>query len=311
MARVSGASTLAWLRQLFSDAHCAPTRSSVSKMFLRNQVAMGRGRPCLAAARDAPPWTVLLSVFQVSSPPPLSALVAVASLYLAGPAAATGKTGQLTVFWGRNKDEGSLREACDAGLFTAVIMSFLNVYSHGKYRLDLSDHPLASIGGDIRHCQSVGVTVSLSIGGFGGDYTLPTNRSELDLADHLWFSYLGGRRRGVRRPFGRARLNGVDLFLERGGPAEHYDALARELARRKARGGKAPRLTATPRNAFPDRLAAQALPTGVFERIHVRFYDSCRAVEPACAGCRRKVGAEQGRWRARGEAEPARRSPGS
>ncbi|XP_037474350.1 xylanase inhibitor protein 1-like [Triticum dicoccoides] len=125
-----------------------------------------------------------------------------------------GKTGQLTIFWGRNKDEGSLREACDTGLYTAVIMSFLNVYGHGKYRLDLSGHPLAGIGGDIRHCQSVGVTVSLSIGGFGGDYALPTNRSALDLADHLWLSYLGSRRRGVRRPFGRARFDGVDLFLE-------------------------------------------------------------------------------------------------
>ncbi|VAI20226.1 xylanase inhibitor protein 1-like [Triticum dicoccoides] len=209
---------------------------------------------------------------------PASSLLVIAAVLsvhglLPAPAAATGKTGQLTVFWGRNKDEGSLREACDAGLYTAVIMSFLNVYGHGKYRLDLSGHPLAGIGGDIRHCQSMGITVSLSIGGYGGDYALPTNRSALDLADHLWFSYLGGRRRGVRRPFGRASLDGVDLFLERGGPAEHYDALARELARRKARGGKAPRLTATPRYAFPDRLAAPALSTGVFERIHVRFYD--------------------------------------
>ncbi|XP_044366312.1 uncharacterized protein [Triticum aestivum] len=37
MARVLGASALAWLRHLFSDAHRAPTRSSVSKMLLLNQ----------------------------------------------------------------------------------------------------------------------------------------------------------------------------------------------------------------------------------------------------------------------------------
>ncbi|EAZ04803.1 hypothetical protein OsI_26977 [Oryza sativa Indica Group] len=62
---------------------------------------------------------------------------------LAPAAAAAGPTGQVTVFWGRNKDEGSLREACDTGLYTMVVMSFLNVYGArgGEYRLDLAGHP--------------------------------------------------------------------------------------------------------------------------------------------------------------------------
>ncbi|TVU41908.1 hypothetical protein EJB05_15467, partial [Eragrostis curvula] len=85
----------------------------------------------------------------------LLALVAIVAV-LAAPAMAT-KTGQVTVFWGRNKDEGTLREACDSGLYTMVIMSFLNVYGHGKYNLDLSGHPLAGIGDDIKHCQFIGV----------------------------------------------------------------------------------------------------------------------------------------------------------
>ncbi|KAK1611976.1 hypothetical protein QYE76_035649 [Lolium multiflorum] len=195
-------------------------------------------------------------------------------------AAAAEKTGQITVFWGRHADEGTLGDACNFdGIYTTVIMAFLNVYGHGKYQLDLSGHPVAGVGDDIKHCQSLGIPVFLSVGGFGGDYGLPTNQSAVDLADHLWYSYLGGTRAGVPRPFGDARLDGIDFFLERGGAGEHYDALARELAKRKSTrggdGGPPLRLTATPRCAFPDgrALVGRALATGVFERIHVRFYD--------------------------------------
>ncbi|TVU41907.1 hypothetical protein EJB05_15466, partial [Eragrostis curvula] len=87
------------------------------------------------------------------------ALVAIAAVVLAGPAAATGKTGQVTVFWGRNKDEGSLREACDMGTYTIVVISFLNVFGHGKYNLDISGHPIAGLGDDIKHCQSKNILV--------------------------------------------------------------------------------------------------------------------------------------------------------
>ncbi|TVU23320.1 hypothetical protein EJB05_25677, partial [Eragrostis curvula] len=86
-------------------------------------------------------------------------LVFVTTFVLAVPASAelVNKTGQLTVFWGRHREEGSLREACDSGMYTMVIMSFLNVYGHGKYNLDISGHPVAGMGADIKHCQSKGV----------------------------------------------------------------------------------------------------------------------------------------------------------
>ncbi|KAF0906887.1 hypothetical protein E2562_013278 [Oryza meyeriana var. granulata] len=212
-------------------------------------------------------------------------LVTVAALllqlfFLAVPAAAAGQTGQVTVFWGRNKDEGSLREACDTGMYTMVVMSFLNVYGHGEHRLDLSGHPLGGIGGDIKHCQRNGVLVSLAIGGPGGAYSLLTNQSALGLFDHLWNTYLAGgggsrsRKGGVARPFGDAVLDGVDFFLEHTTPAERYDVLAVELAKRSnVSGGRPLHLTATTRCAFPDQRAARALATGAFERIHVRFYD--------------------------------------
>uniref|UniRef100_A0A0E0AN32 GH18 domain-containing protein n=1 Tax=Oryza glumipatula TaxID=40148 RepID=A0A0E0AN32_9ORYZ len=175
---------------------------------------------------------------------------------LAPAAAAAGPTGQVTVFWGRNKDEGSLREACDTGLYTMVVMSFLNVHGArgGEYRLDLAGHPVGGIGGDVKHCQRKGVLVSLAIG--GGAYSLPTNQSALDLFDHLWNTYLAGGGKGAvaaARPFGDAVLDGVDFFLDRATPAERSDVLATELAKRSKPPRRALHLTATTRCAFPER----------------------------------------------------------
>ncbi|KAL6908030.1 hypothetical protein ACP4OV_002200 [Aristida adscensionis] len=198
------------------------------------------------------------------------ALLAAVLVFLAGPASAdlVNQTGQITVFWGRHKGEGSLREACDTGMYTTVIMSFLDVYGHGRYRLDLSGHPLAGVGADIKHCQSVGVRVSLAVGGFRGGYSLPTRQSALDLFDHLWSTYLRGDLAGRHRPFGDAWLDGVDLFLEHAAAGERYDVLARRLAEHNIRAGagKPLHLTATPRCHFPAAAAVRrALDTGVFE----------------------------------------------
>ncbi|OEL31742.1 Xylanase inhibitor protein 1 [Dichanthelium oligosanthes] len=81
------------------------------------------------------------------------ASLCLAALLSVAMAALENQTGQVAVFCGRHNDEGSLREACNSGMYTSVIMSFLNVYGHERYHLDLSGHQLASIGDDIKHCQ--------------------------------------------------------------------------------------------------------------------------------------------------------------
>ncbi|TVU23427.1 hypothetical protein EJB05_25792, partial [Eragrostis curvula] len=83
-------------------------------------------------------------------------LAAVMIGLLSSPASAAleNKTEQVTVFWGRNKNEGPLQEACDTGRYTTVIISFLDVYGvDGKYHLDLSGHPPCRVGDDIKHCH--------------------------------------------------------------------------------------------------------------------------------------------------------------
>ncbi|XP_006663681.1 xylanase inhibitor protein 2-like [Oryza brachyantha] len=188
-------------------------------------------------------------------------------LLLAGQAAAVN-TGETVVFWGRHKDEGSLREACDTGLYTSVIISFYSVFGHGRYSLDLSGHPLHAVGADIKHCQSKNIAVLLSVGGQGGEYSLPTNQSAADVANNLWNAYLGGGRKDVFRPFGDAVVDGIDLFIDQGG-AEHYDELARQLF---SHYKYEMLLTATTRCSYPDHRLDKALATGLFSHIHVRVF---------------------------------------
>uniref|UniRef100_A0A0D9W5A7 GH18 domain-containing protein n=1 Tax=Leersia perrieri TaxID=77586 RepID=A0A0D9W5A7_9ORYZ len=182
---------------------------------------------------------------------PLSCVVIVL-LILAGTGPAAGdKTSELTVFWGRNKDEGSLREACDTGIHNTVIISFLTVFGHGRYWADLSGHPVAGVGADIRHCHRAPLHRRRR------QPLLPPDAQ--DVADHLWHAYLGGGRHGVFRPFGDAVVDGIDLYIDHGGSA-NYDELATHLGEH---GGIL--LTATVR-----RRAARR------RRIHVRFYDDRR-----------------------------------
>lgn len=204
----------------------------------------------------------------------LLAALLCAATFLAVPAAATGKTGQVAVFWGRNKNEGSLREACDTGTYTIAIISFLDVFGRGNYHLDLSGHDVSAVGADIKHCQSKNILVFLSIGGFGNQYSLPTAQSAADVADYLWNAYMLGTRKGVHRPFGDAFVDGIDFFIENGAPA-NYDELAKLLwnFNKDFRGRTPVQLTATPRCGYPDRHVERALATGLVGRIFVRFYD--------------------------------------
>jgi chitinase len=200
-------------------------------------------------------------------------------LLTSGTTALVAGPGDIVVFWGRNKDEGTLREACDTGTYNTVIISFLTGFGHGKYTLDLSGHPLAGVGADIDHCRSKGVLVLLSIGGPNGTYSLPTPQAATGLADYLWSAFLSGASRpGVHRPFGDAAVDGVDFFIDQG-PADHYDVLARRLASYGSdyKGKKrAPTLTATVRCRYPDPRATAPLATGLFARVHVRLYGDLR-----------------------------------
>jgi len=212
---------------------------------------------------------------------PVAAAAAAALLLLSqltAAATAGGGPGDVAVYWGRHKDEGTLREACNTSAYTTVIISFLSAFGHGTYTLDLSGHPVAAVGDDIDYCKSMGKLVLLSIGGQGGEYWLPSAQSATDVADYLWYAFLAGNSSSsgsgaaVARPFGGAQVDGIDFFIDQGA-AEHYDVLARRLYgyNRYYRGGGIT-LTATPRCAYPDQRLQGALATGLFGRVHVRLF---------------------------------------
>jgi chitinase len=201
------------------------------------------------------------------------ALVIVCSVLfsLIGTSAATGKTGRITVYWGQTSNEGSLRKACESKLYSTVILSFLNNFGSGKYGLNLAGHSWAAVGPDVKYCQSKKVLVLLAIGGGIGKYSLASKADAKAVAKHLWDYYLGGKSRS--RPFGTAVLDGVDFDIELGSRA-HYDDLARYL-----KGySKKVFVTAAPQCPFPDRMLGQALRTGLFDRVHVQFYNN-----PVCS----------------------------
>nr|CAB3486720.1 unnamed protein product [Digitaria exilis] len=121
-----------------------------------------------------------------------------------GTAAATGKTGRITVYWGQTSSEGSLHKACQSNLYSAVILSFLTKFGHGSYKLDLTGHSWSAVGPDIKYCQSKNILVLLAIGGGFGDYSLASKADAKAVADHIWDVYLGGHSKS--RPFGDAAL---------------------------------------------------------------------------------------------------------
>uniref|UniRef100_A0A0D9WEC2 GH18 domain-containing protein n=1 Tax=Leersia perrieri TaxID=77586 RepID=A0A0D9WEC2_9ORYZ len=209
-------------------------------------------------------------------------LVLLLSTYLAaGPAPATAQsTGDTVVFWGRNteQNEGSLKEACDTGLYTTVIISFLSAFGRGGTpKLDISGHPVSAVGADIKHCQSKGILVLLAIGGQGGEYSLPSSQAAADLDDYLWNAFLLGKRQGITRPFGDAFVDGIDFFIDQGA-TEHYDELARLLNahNKECRGRPCVTLTATARCGYPDQRLQAALSTRLFSRIHVKVFGDGR-----------------------------------
>ncbi|KAL6652966.1 hypothetical protein ACP70R_011891 [Stipagrostis hirtigluma subsp. patula] len=206
------------------------------------------------------------------------ALAAVCSIVLLsslGTVAATGKTGRITVYWGQTASEGSLRKACESNLYSTVILSFLTHFGGGRYKLNLAGHSWSAVSPDIKYCQSKKILVLLSIGGGIGKYSLASEADAKAVAKHLWDFYLGGSSRS--RPFGNAVLDGIDFDIELGS-SKHYDDLAKYLKKYSGKGKRKVWLTAAPQCPFPDRMLGEALRTGLFDRVHVQFYNN-----PVCS----------------------------
>ncbi|GJN37188.1 hypothetical protein PR202_gb26116 [Eleusine coracana subsp. coracana] len=194
-----------------------------------------------------------------------------------GTATATGKTGKITVYWGQNTNEGSLRQTCETRLYSTVIISFLTDFGSGNYKLNLAGHSLSEVGPDVDYCQSRKIQVLLAIGGSKGTYSLASQGDAKPVAEYLWRMYLGGRPMPrQKRPFDSAVLDGIDFDIEKGS-SQYYDDLARYL-KAYSSGNKKVWITAAPQCPYPDRWLEGALKIGILDRVHVQFYNN-----PACS----------------------------
>ncbi|KAK8916591.1 Acidic endochitinase [Platanthera zijinensis] len=190
---------------------------------------------------------------------------------------AAAQAGTIAVYWGQNGDEGTLADACNSGLYSYVLISFLSTFGNGQTpQLNLAGHCDAASGGcaglssDIQSCQDRGIKILLSIGGSGGSYILSTQDDASQVAAYIWNNYLGGQ--SSSRPLGGAVLDGVDFDIESGSP-DHYDDLANYLSAYSNQGKKV-YLTAAPQCPFPDAWDGKALATGLFDFVWIQFYNN-------------------------------------
>jgi chitinase len=87
------------------------------------------------------------------------------------------------------------------------------------------------IGRDIKVCQSLGKKLLLSMGGGASNGVFTSEQQGRDFADTVWKMFMGGSDPNIPRPFGDAKIDGIDLDIEGGSPVGYgsFSVRLREL----------------------------------------------------------------------------------
>ncbi|GKU88032.1 hypothetical protein SLEP1_g2344 [Rubroshorea leprosula] len=190
--------------------------------------------------------------------------------------------GGIAIYWGQSnlEDEGTLADTCDTGNYNFVNIAFLPKFGNGQTpMMNLAGHcnttssRCSYLSYQIKSCQEDGIKVFLSIGGSTGSYNLSSANNAKQVADYLWNNFLGGQ--SSNRPLVDAVLNGIDVDID-GRTNQHWDDLASYLTRYRNQGKKV-YLTAAPHCPFPDPSLGDALKTGLFDYVWIKFYNN-----PSC-----------------------------
>ncbi|KAI0786086.1 glycoside hydrolase family 18 protein [Abortiporus biennis] len=129
----------------------------------------------------------------------------------------------------------------------------------------------ASVGTDIKTCQSKGKIVTLSLGGATGSVGFSSDDQAQTFADTIWNVFLGGS--SSTRPFGDAILDGVDLDIE-GGTSTGYAAFVNRIRSHASGANKKYYVTAAPQCPFPDASLGAVLNAAEFDAVYVQFYNN-------------------------------------
>jgi len=194
-------------------------------------------------------------------------------------------------YWGQCSagNEGSLASYCSGSTYDIIVIGFMPQFgSGGDISINFAGHcwqtfpgtnllHCSDIGRDIQTCQSQGKRVFLSLGGGEGNYGLSSDDQGNQLAQTVWDMFLGGWTNN--RPFDSAKLDGIDLDIEKGDPS-HYGAFVNTLSNLFNKDtSKRYYISAAPQCPFPDAFDGpyswgSALDQGKVDYIWVQFYNN-------------------------------------
>lgn len=195
-------------------------------------------------------------------------------------------TAQVAVYWGQNSygNERLLASYCDALEIDVVLLAFMNGYPdlnlnfgnqcNGRFSLGLLDCP--EIAADIKHCQSKGKKVLLSLGGAIGDYGFSSATEGEKFALTLWNKFLEGS--DDERPFGDAIVDGFDLDMENKDQTG-YVAMAKKLRQLYDLSSRQYYLSAAPQCVYPDASVGDVMLQVPLDFAFVQFYNNYCSVD--------------------------------
>ncbi|XP_054824775.1 acidic endochitinase-like [Prosopis cineraria] len=186
----------------------------------------------------------------------------------------------VSVYWGQNTAEGTLKEACDTDNYNIVILQSLLLYDDASTPyLNFAGHcggahdPCTKLESEIKHCQSKGIKVFLSIGGI----IIPPSSSHhyviasledvaYKVAEYLRDNFLSGQ----FGPLGSVALDGIDIISVAEGRNIHWDDLVKAILH--VSHERKVLISAAPQCVYPDYFLDKLIKTGLVDYLWVQFY---------------------------------------
>lgn len=136
---------------------------------------------------------------------------------------------EIALYWGQ-ADAKPLIDYCAEDAADIFILAFVDDFGAGRpddFNLSeeggkyyggsiaggAGDAFLNDLSGQIQWCQNKGKKVLVSLGGSDGNYGFSSAGDASGFANYLWDAFLGGS--GTQRPFNSAKLDGIDLDIEK------------------------------------------------------------------------------------------------
>jgi len=212
-------------------------------------------------------------------------LISIICLLLISIATISGKR-SVVIYWGQDGAgiEPSLATVCQNDKVGIVVLAFVDIFFNANDGnlpcLNLANHCSTTFPGhqllhcpqvaaDIKTCQSLGVNVTISLGGAAGSYGFTSKSQAQTFATTIYNTFLGGS--SSLRPFDTAILEGVDLDIEGGSPNYYSDFIT---SLRGLQGGII--VSGAPQCPYPDAYLGPTIQAvgNDFTYLYIQFYNN-------------------------------------